>query len=191
LAAIGVFLMPALPCILNQLQYVPVRLFTFLMMLGVFTVSMLSHAEPSLDEKPQAGLPLAEMRVGFRKYRLEVASTPTQTELGLMYRTVLPENSGMLFRFNETRPVAFWMKNTRIPLDMLFVQSGKIVNIAHQAQPCRQEPCPVYPSGLPVDMVIELPGGTAQKDQIKEGSRIHLTTISPSRNSLIQKKRRL
>lgn len=168
----------------NQLQAVPFRLLFFLfLLLGAFASGLLSQAEPLPEGKPQAGLPVAEMRVGGRKYRLEVASTPAEAEFGLMYRTVLPENSGMLFRFDETRPVAFWMKNTRIPLDMLFVQSGKIVSIAHQAQPCRQEPCPVYPSRLPVDMVIELPGGTARKDQIMAGSRIQLTTTSPLKNA--------
>jgi uncharacterized membrane protein (UPF0127 family) len=166
----------------NQLQAVPFRLLVSLLCLGAFTTALLSQAEPITEEKPQAGLPVAEVRVGAKKYRLEVASTPAEAELGLMYRTVLPENSGMLFRFDETRPVAFWMKNTRIPLDMLFVQSGKVVSIAHQAQPCRQEPCPVYPSRLPVDMVIELPGGTALKDQIMAGSRIQLTTTSPLKN---------
>ncbi|WP_373532390.1 DUF192 domain-containing protein [Vampirovibrio sp.] len=184
--------MPVFSRISNQrFQYPPLRLLAFLGLLSVVAVALLSQAEPVPEEKPQAGLPTTELRIGPKTYLLEVASTPKQTELGLMYRTVLPQNSGMLFRFAETRPVAFWMKNTRIPLDMLFVKSGKIVNIAHQAQPCHQEPCPVYPSGLPVDMVIELPGGTALKDQIKAGSLIQLTAHTPLKPPPTQKNRGL
>lgn len=122
--------------------------------------------------RPQVGLPETEMRVAGKRYRLEIASTPEQAETGLMYRTVLPVGHGMLFRFDAVRPVAFWMKNTKIPLDMLFVRANQVVHIAHNAQPCLNEPCPVYPSEQPVDMVIELPGGTAKKDLILDGARI-------------------
>ncbi len=130
------------------------------------------------DSMPQTGLPLTQVNLGGRQYLLEVASTPQQAETGLMYRTSLPANGGMLFRFQETRPVAFWMKNTLIPLDMVFIQAGKVVHIAHQAQPCKQEPCPVYPSQQPVDMVIELPGGTARKHHIQTGTTVRLRPLA-------------
>lgn len=123
-------------------------------------------------EQPQTGLSETEMRVSGKKYRLEVASTEAQAEIGLMYRTVLPEGRGMLFRFDSVRPVAFWMKNTKIPLDMLFVRDNKVLHIAHSAKPCLSDPCPIYPSKQPVDMVIELPGGTAIRDRILDGSTI-------------------
>lgn len=130
------------------------------------------------DPKPQSGLPLAKAAMAGRQYLLEVATTPQQAEMGLMYRTALPANGGMLFRFEETRPVAFWMKNTLIPLDMVFVQGGQVVHVAHQAQPCRQEPCPVYSSQKAVDMVIELPGGTARKNHIQAGTKVQLTPVA-------------
>ncbi len=129
-------------------------------------------------EKPQTGLSETEMRVSGKKYRLEVASTEAQAEIGLMYRTALPEGRGMLFRFDTLRPVAFWMKNTKIPLDMLFVRDNKVVHIAHSAKPCLDDPCPIYPSGQPVDMVIELPGGTAKRDQILDGSTIQWVSVA-------------
>ena len=113
-----------------------------------------------------------------RQYLLEVATTPQQAEIGLMYRTALPVNGGMLFRFEEARPVAFWMKNTLIPLDMVFIQGGQVVHVAHRAQPCRQEPCPVYSSQKAVDMVIELPGGTSRKNHIQAGTKVQLTPIA-------------
>ncbi|WP_303673084.1 DUF192 domain-containing protein [Vampirovibrio chlorellavorus] len=130
------------------------------------------------DAMPQTGLPLTQVKMGGRQYLLEVASTPQQAQTGLMYRTSLPVNGGMLFRFQETRPVAFWMKNTLIPLDMVFIQAGRVVHIAHQAQPCQQEPCPIYSSQKPVDMVIELPGGTARKHHIQAGATVRLRPLA-------------
>lgn len=166
--------------------------FAGLVLIGVCTaVVMLPQMAVSNEENPQENLPVTEMRIGNKKYTLEVASTSKQAEVGLMYRTILPENSGMLFRFAETRPVAFWMKNTRIPLDMLFIQSGKVVRITHQAQPCQQDPCPTYASGLPVDMVIELPGGTAHKNHIQTGSQIQSTLTSTQNSRLTRKNRGL
>lgn len=143
--------------------------------------------------RPQAGLPETDALIAGKRYHLEVASTPKQAEIGLMHRTFLPAGHGMLFQFDAARPVAFWMKNTKIPLDMLFVREGQVVNIAHQAQPCVDEPCATYPSGSPVDMVIELPAGTARQDQIRSGSSIRLVPVPqaaplPMKNRTLTKK---
>jgi uncharacterized membrane protein (UPF0127 family) len=153
------------------------RPLTFL--LAVFmSLSLGTSSALAQTPGPQAGLPLTKANLGGRQYLLEVASTRQQAETGLMYRTSLPANGGMVFQFQETRPVAFWMKNTLIPLDMVFIQAGKVVHIAHQAQPCKQEPCPIYPSQKPVDMVIELPGGTARKHHIQAGTIVKLTPLA-------------
>lgn len=137
-----------------------------------------SSPKSNAVDQPQTGLPETEMRVSGKRYRLEIASTEAQAETGLMYRTVLPEGRGMLFRFDSVRPVAFWMKNTKIPLDMLFVRDNKVVHIAHSAKPCLNDPCPIYPSEQPVDMVIELPGGTAIQDRILDGSTIQWISVA-------------
>lgn len=141
----------------------------------------------------QSGLPEVGLSIAGKAYRVEVASTPEQTEAGLMHRTVLPAGRGMLFRFEEVRPVAFWMKNTPIPLDMLFIRANQVVHIVHNAQPCIQEPCQVYPSEHPVDMVIELPGGTARRDRISTGSLMEwvpdITQSQPLINNLKTKQK--
>lgn len=119
--------------------------------------------------KPQTGLPETNMAVGTHIYRIEVASTPEQSETGLMYRTYLAPNHGMLFTFSPPRPVSFWMKNTKIPLDMLFLAHGKLLHIFENVPPCVSEPCQTY--GIPAltDMVLELPAGTARRDHLVAG----------------------
>jgi len=110
--------------------------------------------------------------------KLEVASTPEQIQKGLMYRTSLAENSGMVFLFNPPRPVKFWMYHTLIPLDMFFVNKGRIVKIFENVPPCHSEDpreCPTYPKedpGINASEVIELAGGYAKKHGIKEGDKV-------------------
>ena len=87
-----------------------------------------------------------------------------------MHRTEMPENSGMLFVFNSPRKTSFWMKNTLIPLDMLFAHpDGTIHHIHHNARP--QDETRIT-SKFPVKAVLELNGGTADKMGIKEGDQI-------------------
>jgi uncharacterized membrane protein (UPF0127 family) len=123
----------------------------------------------SEEETPQTGLPEAYMAVGNQVYHIEVASTPAQSEKGLMYRTSLPQGYGMLFPFNPPRPVSFWMKNTKIPLDILFFANGRLLRAFQDVQPCLSVPCPAY--GVPglIDMVLELPAGTARRDHLTVG----------------------
>jgi uncharacterized membrane protein (UPF0127 family) len=108
-------------------------------------------------------------------FSLEIATTPKQLEQGLMYRTDLPPMGGMLFLFpSEQINASFWMKNTLIPLDMLFIQSdGVIRKVYPNAKP---QDLTSIPSGGPVRAVIELAGGQAEKLGIKAGDKV----FSPS-----------
>jgi uncharacterized membrane protein (UPF0127 family) len=124
-----------------------------------------------LQSEFKASVPV---QIGGQKYHVAVAATPQAQERGLMYQTYLPKRTGMLFPINPSRPVAFWMKNTLIPLDMLFVQNNRLVQIVHNSQPCKAEPCTLYTSNVPVDAVIELPGGTARKDNLKPGAPVQV-----------------
>jgi uncharacterized membrane protein (UPF0127 family) len=107
---------------------------------------------------------------GQKEFTVEIAQTPEQQELGLMYRTSLAPDKGMLFIEDQDMVVTMWMKNTLISLDMLFFDSeGKIVYIADHATP---ESTAIITARRPVRAVIELAAGTADADHIKVGDRV-------------------
>lgn len=125
-------------------------------------------------QSPQV-LPLtARIVVADQTIDLEVASTPQQQEIGLMFRTELLPNRGMLFPFQPARAVGFWMKNTLIPLDMVFLRQGIIQKIEAQVPPCTADPCPSYGPlfNVDIDQVIELRSGRAAELGLKEGDRL-------------------
>lgn len=112
---------------------------------------------------------------GVREFEVEVASTDAQRKIGLMNRKSIDENKGMLFIFDSSGYVNFWMKNTLIPLDIVFIDSsGYIKHIAHDAKPCtssNDRDCPLYNSAAPVKYVLELKATMTDKLDIKEGDR--------------------
>ena len=87
-----------------------------------------------------------------------------------MFRRELPEGTGMLFDFHREQDVSFWMKNTYIPLDMIFIRAdGRILRIAENTEPLSER---LIPSGGPIRAVLEVIGGTAQKLGIAPGDRV-------------------
>ncbi|MBE9010448.1 DUF192 domain-containing protein [Pseudanabaenaceae cyanobacterium LEGE 13415] len=145
-----------------------------------------TEAKPSESPTPIATpsamgqvLPLtASFKVGDQLIKLEVARTPAEQAMGLMYRTSLADDRGMLFPFDPPRPTQFWMKNTLIPLDMLFLRRGEIRVIRANVPPCKADPCPTYGSAIEeIDQVIELRGGRAAELGLKVGDRITLQQI--------------
>jgi hypothetical protein len=108
------------------------------------------------------------------KFEVELATTPAEREQGLMFRKSMAPNAGMLFLYPSEQQVAFWMKNTLIPLDMLFLKAdGSIARIAHDAVPLDETP---IPSNADVKAVLEVKGGTAAALGIKEGDRVDFPT---------------
>jgi len=107
---------------------------------------------------------------GVHVFTVEIADTEAARSKGLMFRKSLPPGHGMLFNFRKEAPVGFWMKNTLIPLDMIFIRGdGRILSIAENTQPLSEE---VIPSGGPVLAVLEVSGGTARKLGIAPGDRV-------------------
>ncbi|MBN3908453.1 MAG: DUF192 domain-containing protein [Nostoc sp. NMS1] len=106
--------------------------------------------------------------------QLEVAKTPQQQQMGLMYRPALPDNRGMLFGFASPQPVSFWMKNVPVALDMVFLQNGVVKYIQAAAPPCASEPCPTYGPNTPIDKVIELRSGRAAELKLKVGDIVKI-----------------
>lgn len=104
-------------------------------------------------------------------YRLEIARTPEQQAQGLMFRESLPPRFGMLFPFPEGGVHGFWMKNTMVALDMIWMDAGgRVLFISADTPPCRADPCPSYGPDAPAASVLEIAGGLAAKEKIAVGS---------------------
>jgi uncharacterized membrane protein (UPF0127 family) len=107
---------------------------------------------------------------GKHNFSVEVARTREEQDKGLMFRRELPDGQGMLFDFTTEQTVAFWMENTYISLDLIFINGdGRIRRIAENAEPMSKT---TIPSDGPVRAVLEVIGGTARKLGIKEGDRV-------------------
>lgn len=123
-------------------------------------------------------LPLsAQIKVANQVIQLEVAGTPEQQAIGLMNRTNLPDDRGMIFDFGSPRRTSFWMKNTLIPLDMVFLLNGKVQAISSNVPPCKADPCPTYGPNVLVDQVIELRAGRASELGLKQGDRLNVQKL--------------
>ena len=113
---------------------------------------------------------MIESANGRHKFRVELATTPAQLEQGLMFRQSMAPDSGMLFDFRHPMPVSMWMKNTFIPLNMLFIDAqGRIINIAERTVPHSLDP---VSAAAPARAVLELNGGTASRLGIRPGDRV-------------------
>ncbi len=107
---------------------------------------------------------------GVHPFSVEMAETDEERARGLMFRKEMPEGKGMLFDFKAEQPVAFWMKNTYVSLDMIFIKAdGRILSIAENTEPLSERG---VPSGGPVRGVLEVVAGTAKKLGIKPGDRV-------------------
>ena len=107
---------------------------------------------------------------GPQKFTVELAVTPGQMEQGLMFRRTLAPDAGMLFDYKTPSLATMWMKNTLIPLDMLFIDAqGRIINIHERAIP---QSLDTIAAAAPARAVIELNGGTAARLGIKPGDRV-------------------
>jgi uncharacterized membrane protein (UPF0127 family) len=130
---------------------------------------------PAATPSPTAGAgPRAEMPSGAL-YRLELALTPEEQAQGLMYRESLPERGGMLFVFPEDAPHQFWMKNTMIPLDMIWMDSsGKVLFVSADTPPCTADPCATYGPDAPARQVLEIARGMAAKENVTVGAQLKI-----------------
>lgn len=116
--------------------------------------------------------PWAEIK--GKRYTVELADTPETRERGLMFRRELAPDAGMLFIHDDAEPLAYWMKNTYIPLDILyFDRDRRLVSAQLGVLPCGRQPqCPIYPSAGPAKYVLELNAGEAQGLALKPGDEL-------------------
>lgn len=122
----------------------------------------------------QAGLPVETIRIetagGLKSLNVEIAADAISQERGLMFRRDMPADAGMLFDFHQEQRVAFWMKNTPLPLDMLFIKAdGTVSSIEPNAIPYSTD---TIPAAEPVRAVLEINGGQAHALGIKPGDRV-------------------
>ncbi|HLC60033.1 MAG TPA: DUF192 domain-containing protein [Candidatus Nanoarchaeia archaeon] len=117
---------------------------------------------------------LIDNRKQLIKVNVEIADDNNERMIGLMFRENLDENSGMLFVFDDEVNQTFWMKNTMISLDMIFISKDmKIVDIKY-ATPCEEDPCRLYKSSKPAKYVLEVNGNFTIENKIKIDDKITL-----------------
>ena len=130
-----------------------------------------SGAEPAAPAFIKAGeVTFFNREKRISKIDVEIAENETERNRGLMYRPYIPDSVGMLFIFQKSEPLGFWMKNTHIPLDIIYVDSGKkIVSIQKNARPYSEEN---LPSLSPAQYVVEVNAGYVDRHGIKAGDAI-------------------
>lgn len=134
----------------------------FLCVLLLTVCSACASGEPSVE-------------LGGGRFSVEIADTRETQQLGLMFRDSMPADHGMLFIFPNEAPRSFWMKNTRIPLDiMYFDKELKLVSLSADTPPCKVSRCPSYPSIAPAKYVLELNAGLAASLGVAVGDKLKL-----------------
>lgn len=123
---------------------------------------------------PQTGLTIKPVTViangKAHRYKAEVAQTPQQQAIGMMFRKSMPQDSGMLFPMQPTRPASFYMRNTYLPLDIIFIgPDNRVLNIAANTTPLSEA---LVSSDGPVAAVLELKAGEAKRIGLKPGDSI-------------------
>lgn len=133
-------------------------------------------AVSSLHAETPSGLPVVKLTIASDKgktrteFMVELAATPNERSKGLMYRTELADDRGMLFDFKETRSVSMWMKNTPLSLDMVFTDDkGTVVYVARNTVPYSEE---IITPGVPAYAVLEVKAGTAHRLRLAPGDRL-------------------
>ncbi len=117
----------------------------------------------------------AAVELAGHRYTVEIADDDASRARGLMDRTELAPDHGMLFVFDHDAPRVFWMKNTKIPLDMLFFDADRrLVSVQHDVPPCTADPCPGYSSGAPARYVLELNAGQARTLGVAPGDVVQI-----------------
>lgn len=112
---------------------------------------------------------VAETDKGEQAFKIEIADDANERSAGLMYRNYLPDGQGMLFIFDNTQQVGFWMKNTVLPLDLIFIDEEGRVRGVREGKPLSEA---LITPGVPVRFVLELKHGTAQRTGIEDGDLI-------------------
>jgi len=156
---------------------------------GILAAFLAALAIPGLPPltaawaQPQPMLPQSDLVIqtasGPKKFRVELADNDQSRARGLMFRTQMAPDAGMLFDFKQEGPASFWMRNTLLPLDMLFIRADGTIHHIHQRAIPHDETG--IDSNGPVQAVLELNGGTVQRLGIKPGDKVEHPIFAKSR----------
>ena len=147
-------------------------------LVGILLSVVLTGAATAASALPLVTLSIETQR-GSRAFTVELATDPQSQKQGLMYRRQLAPDAGMLFDFQETVMLSFWMKNTILPLDIIFIRSdGTISSVAPDAVPLSLAP---ITSVEPVRAVLEINGGRARELGIRAGDRVRAQIFPAAR----------
>jgi uncharacterized membrane protein (UPF0127 family) len=117
--------------------------------------------------------------IGKTRVYAEAANTPEERETGLMNRTSLNENAGMLFVYPTEQKQSFWMKNMRISLDIVFITTDKhVLDVYQSVPPCTTDSCVSYMPNAPIRYVLEVNAGFSQQHGIASGDTASITILS-------------
>jgi uncharacterized protein len=146
-------------------------------LLAFFSLGAACAGAPSRD----AGGQVSAVVLRGHRISVEIAADDASREHGLMDRTSMPADHGMLFVFPASTVQTFWMKDTLIPLDMLFLDAHrKLVTVLGDVPPCKADPCPIYPSTDPARYVLELNAGVAAKLGVRKGDAATFINVPPA-----------
>ncbi|MEO6155207.1 MAG: DUF192 domain-containing protein [Thermomonas sp.] len=136
----------------------------------------------SLSACASANSPWVEL--GGHRYAIEIADDDAERQRGLMYRDAMAGDHGMLFIHDRQEPQAYWMKNTRIPLDILYFDNARtLVSQQRDVPPCSLgDRCPPYPSDAPARYVLELNAGEAAQLKLEDGAKMTFGPGIPEAN---------
>lgn len=142
--------------------------------------ALLLPMSASAEDVPQTNLPRLTLTAGMHRIDAQVAATPVQRNIGLMFRKTMPQHEGMLFAFEQPAIQCFWMKNTLLPLTAAFVaDDGRIVNLVDMAPQSLDSHC----STLPVRYVLEMNQGWFAKKGLRAGARLAGPPFDAARKS--------
>lgn len=146
------------------------RYFLFFVGLSLLPV----QAQPRYQEAYSSWI-----EIGEYAFAAEIANTPAKMQQGMMHRPDMADDQAMIFVYPRPQRMTFWMKNTLIPLDMLFFDArGYLQEIKHSVPPCKTQRCPTYPSRhTHIQYVVELKGGTAQRLNLQAGDKLNACDI--------------
>lgn len=140
---------------------------------------LLSCANPTVPQKTAelSNKPRVVFPDGF-VVRVELATDDETRAQGLMFRDHLRDGTGMLFLFPRTAEYPFWMKNTLIPLDMIWMdEQRRIVHVKSDVPPCQADPCPSYAPGVPARYILEVAAGVARQHQLGPGNVLRFENV--------------